>query len=198
MVGAFVEGSANFLQAMGIGTAFAVALMGVFVASFAATTMDTACRLQRYVTQELAAAIRCKPLTGKHAATLFAVAIAGMISSLPVGDQVGQTWDWNTAGKGGLILWPLFGAMNQLLGGLAFLVIAFWMWRRKMPVWFVVIPMIFMLILPGLAMTINVFSSDGYLVTAMETGHWTLAVWHSHHRARAMDDRGSSHRLAQS
>jgi carbon starvation protein len=177
MVGAFVEGSANFLQAMGIGTAFAVALMGVFVASFAATTMDTACRLQRYVTQELAAAIRCKPLTGKHAATLFAVAIAGMISSLPVGDQVGQTWDWNTAGKGGLILWPLFGAMNQLLGGLAFLVIAFWMWRRKMPVWFVVIPMIFMLILPGLAMTINVFSSDGYLVTAMKTGHWTLAVF---------------------
>lgn len=46
-----------------------------------------------------------------------------------------------------------------------------------MPVWFVVIPMIFMLILPGLAMTINVFSSDGYLVTAMETGHWTLAVF---------------------
>ena len=30
------------------------ALMGVLVASFAGTTMDTACRLQRYVIQELA------------------------------------------------------------------------------------------------------------------------------------------------
>ena len=33
----------------------AVAIMGVLVASFAGTTLDTACRLQRYVIQELAA-----------------------------------------------------------------------------------------------------------------------------------------------
>ena len=45
-VGAFVEGSANFLRALGLNAGFAVALMGVFVASFAATTLDTACRLQ--------------------------------------------------------------------------------------------------------------------------------------------------------
>ena len=177
MLGAFVEGSANFLQAMGVSTGFAVALMGVFVASFAATTMDTACRLQRYVTQELAAAVKIRPLTNKHAATIFAVVIAGIIAALPVGDQIGQGWDWNAAGKGGLILWPLFGAMNQLLGGLAFLVIAFWMWRRGMSVWFIAIPMIFMLILPGLAMGINVFSKDGYLMKAIETGHWTLAIF---------------------
>ncbi|MGI9244785.1 MAG: carbon starvation CstA family protein, partial [Verrucomicrobiales bacterium] len=53
-VGAFVEGSANFLIALGFARSFAIALMGVFVASFAATTLDTACRLQRYVIQELA------------------------------------------------------------------------------------------------------------------------------------------------
>ena len=46
-VGAFVEGSANFLTALGLSTTFAVALMGVFVASFAATPLDTACRFQR-------------------------------------------------------------------------------------------------------------------------------------------------------
>ena len=74
-VGAFVEGSANFLKAIGISPAFAVALMGVFVASFAATTLDTACRLQRYVTQELAATIKFKPLTNKHTATIFAVSL---------------------------------------------------------------------------------------------------------------------------
>ena len=54
-VGAFVDGAANFLKALGISAAFSTALMGVFVASFAATTLDTACRLQRYVVQELAA-----------------------------------------------------------------------------------------------------------------------------------------------
>ena len=58
-VSAFVDGAANFLKAMGIPESIAVALMGVLVASFAGTTLDTACRLQRYVVQELAAA--CLP-----------------------------------------------------------------------------------------------------------------------------------------
>jgi carbon starvation protein len=64
----------------------------------------------------------------------------------------GQWWMSAFAGKGGLILWPLFGATNQLLAGLAFLVISFFLWRRGVPVWFVVIPMVFMLIMPAWAM----------------------------------------------
>ena len=53
-VAAFVDGSSNFLQAMAIPSGIALAMMGVLVASFAGTTLDTACRLQRYVIQELA------------------------------------------------------------------------------------------------------------------------------------------------
>ncbi len=53
-VGAFVQGSANMLARLGIPIEAAIALMAVFVASFAATTLDTSCRLQRYVIQELA------------------------------------------------------------------------------------------------------------------------------------------------
>ena len=69
------------------------------------------------------------------------------------GGLAGATW-WLTtfAGKGGLILWPLFGATNQLLAGLAFLVVSFFLWRRNVPVWFIVVPMIFMLIMPAWAM----------------------------------------------
>ena len=58
----------------------------------------------------------------------------------------------NGPGSGGLILWPLFGATNQLLAGLAFLVIAFFLWRRGRPVWMVVIPGMFMLLIPGWGM----------------------------------------------
>jgi carbon starvation protein len=167
-VAAFVEGSANFVKALGLPAGFAIALMGVFVASFAATTMDTACRLQRYVTQELAAGLNIKPLTNKHGATIFAIIIAGAIAAMPA---PGASWEIANMGKGGLILWPLFGATNQLLGGLAFLVILFWMWRRKMPVWFIVIPAIFMLILPAVAMIHQLFIGDAAWLTGTKPNY---------------------------
>ena len=69
----------------------------------------------------------------------------------------GIPWTWQTAGEGGLILWPLFGAVNQLLGGLAFVVILFWMRRRQMPLWFVAIPAFFMLLLPAWALCYQLF-----------------------------------------
>ena len=201
-VGAFVDGAANFLKALSIPAGVAIALMGVLVASFAGTTLDTACRLQRYVIQEIAAALlpkstdildRCyecgadlagnisgscpqcslsveesraryirdqhvhPPLTAnpitwlrnKHGATLFAVTIATIMAALPV---PGKEWSWANAGSGGLILWPMFGVTNQLLAGLSFLVIAFYLWRRRKPIWFLILPLIFMLIMPAWAM----------------------------------------------
>ncbi len=164
-VGAFVDGSANFLQALGLRPEFAIALMGVFVASFAATTLDSACRLQRYVTQELAAATRVSPLRGKHAATLFAIIVAGAIAALPA---PGNAWELPNLGKGGMILWPLFGATNQLLGGLAFLVILFWLHRRNLPLWFVAVPAVFMLGLPAMAMAMQLFVGEGAWITGKD------------------------------
>eukprot|EP00913_Durusdinium_trenchii_P035227 g32957.t1 len=161
-IGAFVVGAANFLGGIGMDHTMAVAIMGVLVASFAATTLDTATRLQRYVVQELSRAVgdlapvmrpALKPLGNAHGATMFAVVTAFLLA-LPA--KPGVPWSWETAGGGGLILWPLFGATNQLLGGLAFLVITFWLWRRGKPVWFVAIPMIFMLIMPAWAMVIQI------------------------------------------
>lgn len=161
-VSAFVAGSSNFIQALGIGAAFATALMGVFVASFAATTLDSACRLQRYVTQELAAATGIRPLTQKHAATLFAIVLAGAVAAMPA---PGFSYEIANLGKGGLILWPIFGATNQLLGGLAFIVIVFWMRRRNIPVWFIALPAAFMLVLPAVAMISQLFLGEGAWIT---------------------------------
>lgn len=189
-VGAFVDGSANFLKAMGLPGGFSIALMGVLVASFAATTLDTACRLQRYVVQELSStfvrreadgsiALTGNPfswLSNAHGATLFAVAIAFFMASIPVS---GADWSWANVGRGGLILWPMFGATNQLLGGLAFLVIAFWMWRRRLPVWFIVIPTVFMLIMPAWAMTHQLFVQGVGMDTswlAAEEKNWALIL----------------------
>ena len=82
-VGAFIEGGANFLSAIGIPIRYGIAIVAVLVASFAATTLDTATRLQRYVVQELANTLRIKPLTNRYVATsgalllAFAVAMSG-------------------------------------------------------------------------------------------------------------------------
>ncbi len=198
-VGAFVDGSANFLKALGVPAQYATALMGVFVASFAATTLDTACRLQRYVVQELASCLLRKKdddeeastivisanplswLVNKHGATIFAIALAWWMASLPA--AVGKP-----AGTGGLILWPLFGATNQLLGGLAFLVIIFWMRRNKLPVWFVAIPAFFMLALPAWAMGYQIFieavgaseswiAQERWLLVGIGTTSLILELW---------------------
>ncbi|HIG29342.1 MAG TPA: carbon starvation protein A [Verrucomicrobiales bacterium] len=175
-VGAFVDGAGNFLKALGIPAATATALMGVFVASFAATTLDTACRLQRYVVQELAGILSSipalKPLKifeNRHAATCIAVLTAMSMAAVP---PTGSEWTFANAGKGGLILWPLFGATNQLLAGLSFMVISFYLWRRKKPVWFIILPMVFMLIMPLWAMLHQLFVSPGWV----GTGDWVLVT----------------------
>jgi carbon starvation protein len=189
-VSAFVDGSANFLRAMGFPVGIATALMGVLVASFAGTTMDSACRLQRYVVQELAGALTfsasnsAEPrpravsafgplalLRNKHGATIFSIGLAALLAAVPL---PGQSWSLDNAGKGGLLLWPLFGATNQLLGGLSFLVIAFYLWRRKKPVWFIIIPMIFMLIMPMWAMIVQVFIGTGGAIGWIHGGNWVL------------------------
>ncbi|MEZ6065317.1 MAG: carbon starvation CstA 5TM domain-containing protein [Planctomycetaceae bacterium] len=61
-----------------------------------------------------------------------------------------------------MILWPMFGATNQLLAGLAFLVILFWLWRRNKPVWFIVLPTLFMLVMPAHALLVQLFATDGW------------------------------------
>lgn len=172
-ISAFVSGSGNFIQALGLTAGFATAMMGVFVASFAATTMDSACRLQRYVTQELATTLGIKAFTNKHVATIFAVILAGAIAAIP---PVGMTYNTENMGKGGLALWPLFGATNQLLGGLAFLVILFWMWRRNLPIWFVTIPAVFMLILPAIAMVSQLFVGDTAWLTGKNPNYLLSAI----------------------
>lgn len=175
-IGAFVEGGANFLNVLGIPLKLGIGIIAVLVACFAATTLDSATRLQRYVIQELGGTLKIKPLKNMYIATLVAVILGGMIAMLkgPAG-----------MGSGGLLLWPLFGATNQLLAGLAFMVTTFYLWRRNKPIGFVLIPMIFMIVLPAWALIWQLFntqtgwwrSSDTFLVAIIGTITLGLQLW---------------------
>ena len=151
-IGAFIEGGANFLSAIGIPLQLGIGIIAVLVACFAATTLDSATRLQRYVIQELGGTLRIAPLQNMYVATVVAVVLGGMIAMLKGPDQ--------KMGSGGLLLWPLFGATNQLLAGLAFMVTTFYLWRRNKPVWFVLLPMIFMIVLPAWALIWQLFNAE--------------------------------------
>ena len=173
-VGAFIDGSANFLSSLGIPLKMSIAIMAVLVASFAATTLDTATRLQRYVIQELAQTAKIKPLTNRYVATALALIVGGAVALMP-GPK--------GPGSGGLILWPLFGAVNQLLAGLAFMVIVFYLLRRNRPIWFAVIPMVAMLVMPAWAMLWQMFNPNGwwangnYLLFGFGLAVEALQVW---------------------
>jgi len=159
-VGAFVDGGANFLSSLGLPLELGIGLIAVLVASFAATTLDTATRLQRYVIQELGSTMCLAPLTNKYVATGLAVVLGGAMAMLPAPGKA--------AGTGGLILWPLFGATNQLLAGLAFMVIVFYLWRRRKPIWFALFPMVLMLIMPAWALLWQLFN---------QTSGWLWPLW---------------------
>lgn len=168
---AFIDGGANFLSTLGLPLRFAVAMMAVLVACFAATTLDTATRLQRYVLQELGATLRVRPLENKFVATSAAVGVAAAVALL-AGDE---------PGKGGLLLWPLFGATNQLLAGLALMVAVFYLARRRKPTWPVLVPMVLMMAMPAWAivyqMVYNWYPEGRWELTGFGIALLLLQLW---------------------
>lgn len=167
-IGAFVAGSANMMESVGIPHNISLTVMGVFVVSFAATTLDTATRLQRYVVGELATAWGVPSLGRKHPATLIAVLTAFLLAF------------YNGSGKGALALWPLFGAVNQLLAGLALLVVTVYLAKRRVPVVYTAIPMVFMLLMTGWAMILNLeqfYDSSNWLLLGIGLAVFVLEAW---------------------
>lgn len=171
---AFVDGGANFLRSLGIPLALGIGIVSVLVASFAATTLDTATRLHRYVLQEIGESIHISPLRNKHVATSAAVGV-GLLIAIFAGSE---------PGKGGTLLWPLFGATNQLLAGLALTVATFYLWRRSKAIFCVAIPALFMLLTPAFAMTYDLYyhwlpwhENGSWLLTAFAAFILGLQVW---------------------
>lgn len=172
-IGAFVDGSANMVVALGIPRSIALTIMGVFVASFASTTLDTATRIQRYVVTELASAYNLKVLTRRHPATLLAVGTAA-------GLALWQLFLGRGGGGGAIILWPLFGTVNQLLAGLALLVITLYLFKRGVPARYTAMPMAFMLLITSWAMIHNLWgfrAKGNWLLLAMGGVIFILEIW---------------------
>jgi carbon starvation protein len=153
---AFVTGGGRFVAALGIPVEIGKTFMAVMVIAFAATSLDTGARIQRLIIAELADAYGVRALTNRYAASALGIGAALLLAVTQAG------------GKGGLILWPLFGTTNQLVAGVTLLVVSVWLQRQGKPVVYTLAPMIFV----G---TATVFAMLGELRGYFVDERWLLA-----------------------
>jgi len=170
--GNFVRGVAEFASNLGVPLDLATIFAAVVVISFAATTMDTGVRLQRYVVQEIAEQVGVRAVSRNLTlATAIAVLIPLGMALLPGGGEAGYTFG---------VLWQLFGTTNQLTAGLALSVIAVWVVRRGRNPAAVVVPLVFLLAMTSWALVVNLRNfvrDDQWVLAPLDLVIFVLALW---------------------
>lgn len=165
---AFVNGVGVLAEGIGIPHAVATIFAAVVVISFAATTMDTGVRLQRYIIGELGAQYRVTIMQNRWVATLIAVVSCALLA---LGID---------RGAGGMRLWPLFGTTNQLTAGLSLLIVTLFLVSLKRRIWVTVIPMAFLLVMTTWAMVLNLiryWTQSQVMLLAVGGAIFVLELW---------------------
>lgn len=171
---AFVLGGGALLESLGIPTKIANTIMAVLVISFAATTLDTATRIQRFILNEFGLVTKVKFLSNRYIATVIAIVPAIMLAF----------WNLSEPGTGatrqaGWVLWPIFGASNQMLGALTLMVLTLYYWQKKKPILPLLLPMLFILVLTFSALIVNAikFSGENSLLFILTLLLIILILW---------------------
>ena len=171
---AFVLGGGALLESLGIPVKMANTIMAVLVISFAATTLDTATRIQRFILNEFGLVTKVKFLSNRYFATVIAIVPAIMLAF----------WNLSEPGTGtvrqaGWVLWPIFGASNQMLGALTLMVLTLYYWQKKKPILPLLLPMLFILVLTFSALIVNAikFSGENSLLFILTLLLIILILW---------------------
>ena len=135
----YARGIGNFMHLCGIPMQFAVSFGLLAFSSFVFDTLDVCTRLGRYVLQEMTG---LKGLAGGAVATV--ITLAGPALYL-----------WNMPAGSFKTFWTIFGTSNQLLAALTLVGVSVWLWRTGRPVWFAVLPAVFMVASTGTALIFN-------------------------------------------
>lgn len=159
---AFVAGGASMISsAWGMSENFAQVLLATMVALFAGTTMDSGVRLQRYIIQEWGDIYGITWFRSGIAATGVAVGTCLLLAFGAGG----------ASGSGGMVIWPLFGATNQILASMTLLVISVMLIKMGRRPYFTLVPMVFVLsasFLAGLMQLVTFFNEGKYLLVVLD------------------------------
>ena len=138
---AFVLGGGALIESLGISAILAQTITAVLVISFAATTLDTATRVQRFIITEVGKSAKIEVLSNRYFSTLLAILPALALTLGNIVDPIsGQKI------KLGWALWPIFGASNQMLASLILMMLSIYFWKKNKPVFPLFIPFVFITI----------------------------------------------------
>ena len=167
-VAAFVQGGGSIVnQGLGIPTSLSATILATMAVLFAATTMDTGVRLQRFVVQEASDIFGFK--LGKGVATIV-VLIFGM----------GLAFGAGADGSGGMVIWPLFGTTNQLMAALTLAILAVILTRKRRPTLPILIPMVFVGLMTLYALVVQLgqfYSEKNWLLFGMDLVILVASLW---------------------
>jgi carbon starvation protein len=161
---AFVLGGGALLEKLGLPVEVARTLISVLIISFAATTLDTATRIQRMIITELGSATNIAPLKNKIGATLLGVIPAYLLT------LDGTGWK----------LWPVFGASNQMLAALTLMVLCLYFWKKGRNILPLLIPMLFIMVITIISLFIKTkefFITQNYLLLSINMTLIILISW---------------------
>jgi len=152
----FVIGASQLLQNLGIPANWGIALTAVMLIILAITIMHIGLRITRLVLSDLGGPRLGGVLKNKYVSAIIVCIFVYLVTC----DHTGAPFQY---------VWVTFGGANQLMAGLALMIISLWLTREKRPRIYTIIPMLFMLVTTLSALTYLVYDgiagSTGYLAS---------------------------------
>lgn len=150
----YINGFARHAAGLGLDLAFARSLMAVVILGLLVATLEAGLRAQKQLLAGLTE--RYPAFVPGNEKALIATAV-GLSALLALHDG---------HGRGGLMLWPIFGVADQLLAILGFALLAVALRRLERPVSAVLLPLVFLLVAAnwGLGVLMTQWWSDNHRI----------------------------------
>ena len=82
--------------------------------------------------------------------------------------------------EAGFVLWPIFGASNQMIAALTLMVLALYYWQRRRPVLPLVIPMLFVMAVTLFSLVLKgrqFFDQENWLLFGLDLLLLAIIIW---------------------
>ncbi|HEX6939704.1 MAG TPA: carbon starvation CstA family protein [Longimicrobiales bacterium] len=165
----YAAGMGKFLASLGFPAELGAHFGLLALSTFLLTTLDTCTRLGRYVFQEFFDLDNGRASV-RWLATIATLALPVVLLSITLTDAAGNPVPaWRA-------IWPVFGATNQLLAGLALLVATVWLKRTGRAYLYAAVPMAFMVVTTMTALGMLVLDSGLTLVGIIAGALFLLGI----------------------